>query len=199
MSDSGPASASQPGPFTQSIDARTAAWMGLANDVVPPGRLEQAAIAMVRAEVLALPEAAVNLLQLHERRARRPDLTGRLALLMTELEPDELQSRWRLSNEEIRTAGVVLEAAPLTQAAQDLAGRVADAVALVRLEAAVFLVLLRSRPALLTSLLLNAASGAALMMALLTALTAASAILMALWLAMSLTAHCLDLWIRLRQ
>jgi hypothetical protein len=73
------------------------------------------------------------------------------------------------------------------------------ALAALAIEALVFVILLRRRPALLTSLLLNAASGAALMMALLTALTAGSAILIALWLAMSLTAHCCDLWIRLRQ
>jgi hypothetical protein len=73
------------------------------------------------------------------------------------------------------------------------------ALAALAIEAAVFFVLLRSRPALLTSLLLNAASGAALMMALLTALTHGNTMLMALWLVMSLTAHCFDLWIRLRK
>ena len=48
-------------------------------------------------------------------------------------------------------------------------------------------------------LLLGAASGAALMMALLAALIGGGAMAMALWLAVSLTAHCCDLWIRLRQ
>ena len=69
--------------------------------------------AMVRADILALPEAAIGLLQLYERRARRPNFTGRLAVLMTVLDADELQSRWRLSNEEMRTADVVLAAARL--------------------------------------------------------------------------------------
>lgn len=69
--------------------------------------------AMVRAEILALPDAAVKLLQLYERRARRSDLTGRLALLMTVVPPDELQAKWRLSNEEMLIATVVLTVARL--------------------------------------------------------------------------------------
>lgn len=69
--------------------------------------------AMVRAEVLALPEAAVTLLQIYERRAPRPDFTGRLAILMTVVPPDDLQSRWRLANEEMRIASMVLAAARL--------------------------------------------------------------------------------------
>ena len=69
--------------------------------------------AMVRAKVLALPDAAVKLLQLYERRARRPDLTGRLAIIMTVIPPEVLQSTWRLSNEEIRAATVLLAVARL--------------------------------------------------------------------------------------
>lgn len=69
--------------------------------------------AMVRAGVMALPEAAVALLQTYERRASRPDFTGRLAILMSVVSPDDLQDRWRLSNEEMRIAAVVLAAAQL--------------------------------------------------------------------------------------
>lgn len=69
--------------------------------------------AMVRANVLALPDPAVKLLQLYERRARRPDLTGRLAIIMTVIPPEALQSTWRLSNEEMRAATVLLDVARL--------------------------------------------------------------------------------------
>jgi poly(A) polymerase len=69
--------------------------------------------AMQRAEVLALPERAVRLLHTYERRARRPDLTARLAILMAVLPAKALQQAWRLSNDEIRTASAVLDAARL--------------------------------------------------------------------------------------
>lgn len=69
--------------------------------------------AMVRADVLSLPDAAVKVLQLYERRTRRPDFTGRLAILMTVLPPDELQAKWRLSNEDMRVSTVVLTVARL--------------------------------------------------------------------------------------
>lgn len=69
--------------------------------------------AMQRAEVLALPERALRLLHTYERRARRPDLTARLAILMAVLPAKALQQAWRLSNDEIRTASAVLDAARL--------------------------------------------------------------------------------------
>jgi poly(A) polymerase len=69
--------------------------------------------AMQRAEVLALPERALKLLHTYERRARRPDLTARLALLMAELPAEALQESWRLSNDDIRTAEAVLAVARL--------------------------------------------------------------------------------------
>lgn len=69
--------------------------------------------AMVRADVLILPEDAVTLLHLYERRARRPDLTGRLALLMSAMPAELLQETWRLSNDELRTAQTVLAVARL--------------------------------------------------------------------------------------
>jgi poly(A) polymerase len=69
--------------------------------------------AMVRANVLALPDAVVKLLQLYERRARRPDLSGRLAIIITMIPPEALQANWRLSNEEVRAAAVLLAVARL--------------------------------------------------------------------------------------
>lgn len=76
-------------------------------------RVANTLTAMVRADVLALSEAAVKLLQVYERNARRPDLTGRLAILMTVMPPGELQAKWRLSNEEMRISAVVLSVARL--------------------------------------------------------------------------------------
>jgi poly(A) polymerase len=69
--------------------------------------------AMVRAEVLALPERALKLLHTYERQARRPDLTGRLAILMSEIPADVLQDIWRLSNDDVRTTTAVLSVARL--------------------------------------------------------------------------------------
>ncbi len=69
--------------------------------------------AMIRAGVLDLPETATKLLHQYERRARRPNLTGRLAILLTAVPVDALQDAWRLSNDEMRTAGAVLTVARL--------------------------------------------------------------------------------------
>ncbi len=69
--------------------------------------------AMIRAGVLDLPNGAVKLLHQYERRARRPNLTGRLAILLTSVSADALQETWRLSNDEIRTASAVLTVARL--------------------------------------------------------------------------------------
>lgn len=74
----------------------------------------------------------------------------------------------------------------------------AIALAALALEAVVFLAIFRSRPALLASLLLNAASGAALMGALWVALKGGGGLAVAAFLAASLAAHCCDLWVRLR-
>ena len=69
--------------------------------------------AMVRAGVLALPGEAVKLLQVYERNARRPNLTGRLAILMAVMSADLLQDIWRLSNDDIRTTAAVVTVARL--------------------------------------------------------------------------------------
>lgn len=70
-------------------------------------------IAMVRAGVLTVPAEAVKLLQVYERNARRPNLTGRLAILMAVMPADVLQEIWRLSNDDIRTTSAVLGVARL--------------------------------------------------------------------------------------
>jgi hypothetical protein len=75
----------------------------------------------------------------------------------------------------------------------------AIALAALALEAGIFLSLFRGRPALLASLLLNAASGAALMGALWVALKGGGGTAIAAFLAASLAAHCCDLWVRLRK
>jgi len=69
--------------------------------------------AMVRAGVLALPAEAMKLLTVYERNARRPNLTGRLAILMAVMPADLLQEIWRLSNDDIRTTSAVLTVARL--------------------------------------------------------------------------------------
>ena len=69
--------------------------------------------AMLRAGVLALPGEALKLLSSYERNARRPNLTGRLAILMAVMPADLLQDIWRLSNEDIRTTSAVLTVARL--------------------------------------------------------------------------------------
>jgi hypothetical protein len=73
------------------------------------------------------------------------------------------------------------------------------ALAVLAIEAAIFVAVLRGRPALLASLLLNAASGAALMVALYAALAGTGGLAIATFLAISLAAHCCDLAIRLRK
>jgi poly(A) polymerase len=55
----------------------------------------------------------LRLLHTYERRARRPDLTARLAILMSVLPARALQQAWRLSNDDINTASAVLTVARL--------------------------------------------------------------------------------------
>ena len=76
-------------------------------------RISNTLVALVRAGVLALPAEALRLLQVHERNARRPDLTGRLALLLSVVPAELLQDMWRLSNEDMRTALAILNVARL--------------------------------------------------------------------------------------
>lgn len=76
-------------------------------------RIANTLLAMLRAEVLTLSERSVKLLHTHERRARRPNLTARLAILMAEMPARALQDMWRLSNDDINTASAVLTVARL--------------------------------------------------------------------------------------
>ncbi|MGN6488302.1 MAG: CCA tRNA nucleotidyltransferase [Devosia sp.] len=76
-------------------------------------RIANTLLAMLRAEVLTLSERSVKLLHTHERRARRPNLTARLAILMAEMPARRLQDMWRLSNDDINTASAVLTVARL--------------------------------------------------------------------------------------
>lgn len=76
-------------------------------------RIANTLAAMLRAGVLELPEGSVKLLHNYERRARRPEFTARLAILMAEMPVELLQDSWRLSNDEIRTASAVLTVAQL--------------------------------------------------------------------------------------
>jgi len=77
------------------------------------GRIANTLSAMVRAQVLVLPERALKLLHTYERHAHRPELSGRLAILMAEMPGESLQAIWRLSNDEMRTAEAVLTVARL--------------------------------------------------------------------------------------
>jgi poly(A) polymerase len=66
--------------------------------------------AMVVGAVLSLSAEALRLLTAYELRAEPPTLTGRLAIMISTSDAKSLQSRWRLSNSEVKTASTVLEA-----------------------------------------------------------------------------------------
>jgi poly(A) polymerase len=90
--------------------------------------------AMREAEVLPLPEAMTRLLHGYERRARKPEYTARLAILMSEIGAERLQATWRLSNDDIGTAEAILSAArliaefKLNEAAYRHPGALADGI-----------------------------------------------------------------------
>lgn len=69
--------------------------------------------AMREAEILPLPEAMVRLLYGYERRARKPEYAGRLAILLSEIGAERLRAMWRLSNDDVATAEAILSAARL--------------------------------------------------------------------------------------
>lgn len=77
------------------------------------GRVANTLTAMVRAGILDLPDAAMKLLHRYERSARRPNFTGRLAILMDHVPAETLQPRWRFSNDEMRTGTEALTVARL--------------------------------------------------------------------------------------
>jgi poly(A) polymerase len=69
--------------------------------------------AMVEAGVLHLSQESVRLLHSYERRAHRPDLAARLALVIAETGSGQLKTMWRLSNDEIAAAEAILTVAEL--------------------------------------------------------------------------------------
>lgn len=70
-------------------------------------------LTMQGAGILGLPDETGDWLMTYERRARRPNVTARLALLLSKLGRGQLQERWRLSNDEMVRAEATLAAARL--------------------------------------------------------------------------------------
>jgi poly(A) polymerase len=68
---------------------------------------------MAEAGIVSLRPETLQLLQAYERLARRPDLAARLALLIAETGSRQLQDKWRLSNDEVAAAEVILTVAGL--------------------------------------------------------------------------------------
>jgi poly(A) polymerase len=71
--------------------------------------------AMVEADILALSGEAIRLLHGYERRARRPDFSARLAIIIAETGVRQLKASWRLSNDEVAAAEVILAVAQLVR------------------------------------------------------------------------------------
>lgn len=69
--------------------------------------------AMVDAGILHLSQETVRLLHSYERRAHRPDMAARLALVIAETGSRQLKSMWRLSNDDIAAAEAILAVAEL--------------------------------------------------------------------------------------
>jgi poly(A) polymerase len=68
---------------------------------------------MAEAGILAINPYCLRALQAYERRSRKPMLTGRLALLIAFGDAPVIQSRWRLSNDEMAAATAILSASAL--------------------------------------------------------------------------------------
>jgi poly(A) polymerase len=69
--------------------------------------------AIVDAGILHLSQESVRLLHSYERRARRPDVAARLAVIMAEAGSRQLKSMWRLSNDDVVAAEAILDVARL--------------------------------------------------------------------------------------
>lgn len=67
--------------------------------------------AMVDAGILHFSQETVRLLHSYERRARRPDMAARLALMIAETGSRQLKSMWRLSNDDMAAAEAILAVA----------------------------------------------------------------------------------------
>jgi poly(A) polymerase len=79
------------------------------------GSRRVAGVLKAMTEIGLLPFAAelVELQHRYERRAPKPRQLARLALLMSGTDAGWLRERWRLSNDEVRTASAILDAARL--------------------------------------------------------------------------------------
>lgn len=97
-------------------------------------RVGKTLTAMREGGILTLPEAAIVLLRGYEKRARKPRLHARLALLVSMMDAKALQQMWRLSNDDMSTALSILSAArlivdfKLNEAAYRFPAALADAV-----------------------------------------------------------------------
>lgn len=69
--------------------------------------------AVVDAGILALSGETLRLLLSYERRARRPDGSARLAIIIAESGARQLKALWRLSNDEVAVAEAILTVAGL--------------------------------------------------------------------------------------
>lgn len=63
--------------------------------------------------ILSLSAETIRLLHTYERRARRPDIAARLALIVAETGGQPLKTMWRLSNDDIVSAETILATAAL--------------------------------------------------------------------------------------
>lgn len=68
---------------------------------------------MAEVGLLTLSAETIRLLHSYERRARRPDLAARLALIIAETGASQLQALWRLSRDDIAAAEAILTVAEL--------------------------------------------------------------------------------------
>jgi poly(A) polymerase len=76
-------------------------------------RIGQTLKLMNETGIVRLDPEAVSLIHTHERRVRRPDYAARLALLCSRMDAEALQRMWRLSNDDMRSAGAILAVARL--------------------------------------------------------------------------------------
>lgn len=69
--------------------------------------------AMAEAGIVGLSSHTLQALHSYERRARRPDLSARLAIIISESGATRLKGLWRLSNDEVSAAEAILTVAGL--------------------------------------------------------------------------------------
>lgn len=76
-------------------------------------RISRTLHAMATTGVMGLPVPLIDKLGAYERRARRPNAAGRLALIVASIGAGESKDRWRLSNDEVTVAGAIVQSARL--------------------------------------------------------------------------------------